>query len=145
MIERAARSDRDIADIAYIEQQCFSTPWSDAQIRSSEDSTIFFLAKVQNQTVGYGGMYTVLDEGYVTNIGVLPDFRHQGIGRKIVEALIDFSIQRELSFLSLEVRISNEAAISLYHSLGFEVVGVRKNFYSHPIEDAKIMTRYFNQ
>jgi len=88
-------------------------------------------------------MYTVLDEGYVTNIGVLPDFRRRGIGAKIVKELIDFSVEKALSFLSLEVRVSNLAAIELYKSFGFEEVGKRKNFYRLPNEDALIMTRYF--
>ena len=88
-------------------------------------------------------MYTVLDEGYVTNIGVLPEFRRRGIGAKIVNQLINFSKEKTLSFLSLEVRVSNMAAINLYKSLGFEEVGKRKNFYRLPNEDALIMTRYF--
>ena len=92
--------------------------------------------------MGYGGMYTVLDEGYVTNIGVLPEYRKNGIGTKIVNKLIDFSIVKQLSFISLEVRVSNVVAINLYKKLGFEEQGKRKNFYSNPVEDALIMTRF---
>ena len=143
MIEKSNRTESQIADIAEIERQCFATPWSDEQIRQSDDSTVFFLAKVEDKTVGYGGMYTVLDEGYVTNIGVLPDYRRKGIGAKIVNSLIDYSKENSLAFLSLEVRVSNIPAISLYKSFGFKEVGVRKNFYSNPKEDALIMTRYF--
>ncbi len=143
MIEKSNRTESQIAEIAEIERQCFATPWTDEQIRSSDDSTVFFLAKVENKAVGYGGMYTVLDEGYVTNIGVLPDYRRKGIGAKIVNSLIDYSKEKSLDFLSLEVRVSNSAAISLYKNFGFEEVGVRKNFYSNPKEDALIMTRYF--
>lgn len=143
MIERSNRTDRQIAEIAEIERQCFATPWTDEQIRNSDDSTVFFLARLADKTVGYGGMYTVLDEGYVTNIGVLPSYRRRGIGAKIVKSLIDYSIEKSLSFLSLEVRASNAAAISLYRSFGFSEVGFRKNFYTNPKEDALIMTRYF--
>lgn len=143
MMERSDRSDRQIAEIAEIERQCFATPWTDDQIRNSDDSTVFFLAKAEGKTVGYGGMYTVLDEGYVTNIGVLPAWRRKGIGAKIVKQLIDFSIEKHLAFLSLEVRVSNTAAITLYEKFGFERVGLRKNFYHAPKEDALIMTRYF--
>ena len=143
MMERSDRSDRQIAEIAEIERQCFATPWTDDQIRNSDDSTVFFLAKAEGKTVGYGGMYTVLDEGYVTNIGVLPAWRRKGIGAKIVKQLIDFSVEKHLAFLSLEVRVSNTAAITLYEKFGFERVGLRKNFYHAPKEDALIMTRYF--
>ena len=143
MIVKADNLENQAEEIANIERHCFATPWTAEQVKSSDDSTVFFLAKVEDKTVGYGGMYTVLDEGYVTNIGVLPDYRKQGIGRKIVNKLIDFSIEKGLAFISLEVRVSNIPAISLYRSLGFKEVGRRKNFYSHPTEDAFIMTRYF--
>lgn len=143
MIERATDLENDAVYIAEIERYCFSTPWTEQQIKSSDDSTVFFLAKADDKTVGYGGMYTVLDEGYITNIGVMPDYRRKGIGAKIVNELINYSIKNSLSFLSLEVRVSNIAAIKLYDSFGFKEVGKRKNFYNKPKEDALIMTRYF--
>ena len=142
MIEKAERTDKQISESAEIERRCFSTPWTEKQIKSSDNSTVFFLAKVDDKTVGYGGMYTVLDEGYVTNIGVLPEYRKNGIGTKIVNKLIDFSIEKSLSFISLEVRVSNTVAINLYKKMGFEEKGARKNFYSNPTEDALIMTRF---
>lgn len=143
MIERATDLENDAVYIAEIERYCFSTPWTEQQIKSSDDSTVFFLAKADGKTVGYGGMYTVLDEGYITNIGVMPDYRRKGIGAKLVKELINYSIKNSLSFLSLEVRVSNIAAIKLYDSFGFKEVGKRKNFYNKPKEDALIMTRYF--
>lgn len=130
-------------EIASIEKHCFSTPWSDEQIRQSGDSTVFFLARCGEKCVGYGGMYTVMDEGYITNIGVLPEFRRKGIGKGLVEKLLEYSAEKGLSFLSLEVRVSNAPAISLYKSFGFEDMGQRKDFYSNPRENAVIMTRYF--
>ncbi|MBQ4153979.1 MAG: ribosomal protein S18-alanine N-acetyltransferase [Clostridia bacterium] len=129
-------------DIAVIEKHCFKTPWTDEQIRSS-DNTVFFLAKEENKPIGYAGMYTVLDEGYVTNIGVMPLHRRKGVGKKLLEALIEFSNDSNLAFLSLEVRPSNLPAIKLYESFGFVSEGLRKNFYSNPREDGLIMTRYF--
>ena len=143
MIEKSTKLNKDAEFIAQIERSCFSTPWTEEQIKASEDTTVFFLAKDGEKVVGYGGMYTVLDEGYVTNIGVLPEYRRKGIGSKIVKELINFSIEKSLSFITLEVRVSNVAAIELYKSLEFSEVGRRKNFYSNPQEDAFIMTRYF--
>ena len=143
MVERVLNTEKAAEEIAFIEKHCFSTPWSAEQIKSSGDSTVFFVAKEGGQTVGYAGMYTVLDEGYVTNIGVLPNHRKKGIGKALTESLIEYSISQKLSFLSLEVRVSNSAAIGLYTTLDFKEVGKRKNFYSNPKEDALIMTRYF--
>ena len=143
MIERVINTQKAADEIAFIEKHCFSTPWSADQIKSSDESTVFFIAKENNQTVGYAGMYTVLDEGYVTNVGVLPNYRKKGIGRALVQELINYSKNKDLAFLSLEVRVSNNAAIGLYSSLEFTEVGKRKNFYSNPKEDALIMTRYF--
>lgn len=143
MIEKSTNIRKDAQFIAEIERTCFSTPWTVEQIISSEDTTAFFLAKDGEKVIGYGGMYTVLDEGYVTNIGVLPEYRRKGIGSKIVKELINFSIEKSLSFITLEVRVSNVAAIELYKTLEFNEVGRRKNFYRNPTEDAFIMTRYF--
>ena len=144
MIEKSTNIRKDAQFIAEIERSCFSTPWTVEQIISSEDTTAFFLAKDGEKVIGYGGMYTVLDEGYVTNIGVLPEYRRKGIGSKIVKELINFSIEKSLSFITLEVRVSNVAAIELYKTFEFNEVGRRKNFYRNPTEDAFIMTRYFN-
>ena len=129
-------------DIAVIEKHCFKTPWTDEQIRSS-DNTVFFLAKEDEKPIGYAGMFTVLDEGYVTNIGVMPKYRRKGIGKRLLEELTQFCVENKLAFLSLEVRPSNTPAINLYKSFGFVSEGIRKNFYSNPKEDGLIMTRYF--
>lgn len=129
-------------EIANIEKNCFSTPWSEEQIRASSDSTVFFIAKYDDRYVGYGGMYSVLDEGYVTNIGVLPEYRKKGIGKMILEKLLECAKAKKLTFLSLEVRPSNVPAISLYEKYGFEMVGRRPNFYQNPKEDALLLTRY---
>lgn len=143
MIFKVDDISKDAKNIAVIEEHCFSTPWSEEQIKKSDSNTTFFIVKIDDKAVGYGGMYTVVDEGYITNIGVLPEYRRKGIGKKIVSKLIDFSIENSLLFLSLEVRKSNIAAIKLYESFEFKPVGERKNFYRFPNEDAIIMTRYF--
>ena len=80
----------------------------------------------------------VLDEGYIANVAVSPVFRRQGIGRQLVRTLLERS--KDLAFVTLEVRASNAAAIALYTECGFQSVGVRKKFYSHPTEDALLMT-----
>lgn len=134
----------DVKDIANIENNSFSTPWSEKAIRESMDAgTIFYVACLNNKIVGYMGLSKIVGEGYVTNIAVLPEYRRLGIGEKILGYVID-NTKAELEFISLEVRVSNIAAISLYEKFGFERVGLRKRFYTNPQEDAIIMTKYFN-
>ncbi len=136
-------SSDDISDIASIETQCFSTPWSKNAIRESMNAnTLFYVSRVGDSLAGYMGISKVAGEGYVTNIAVLPEFRRRGIGNKLLQYVID-DCNAELEFISLEVRVSNNAAISLYKKLGFEQVGLRKRFYTHPDEDALIMTKTF--
>lgn len=89
----------------------------------------------------YGGMTVALGEGDLTNVAVRPDLRRRGLGRAIVKALLDEADNRGIHDVYLEVRVSNEAAINLYRSFGFSIVGTRKNFYRFPIEDAYTMHR----
>lgn len=136
---------RHIGDVVCLERECFSSPWSEEAILSSMESgnTAFFIAELDGRTAGYCGVQYVLDEGYITNIAVFPQFRGQGIGRALVGTLVSFARENGLSLLSLEVRPTNSAAISLYRSERFETVGFRRNFYVKPAEDGLIMTRYF--
>ena len=139
MIREFVKGD-EIA-IAGLEQECFADPWSkDAVLESAESGVLFLLFEEKGEILGYAGMQIVLDEGYVTNVAVNRNHRKKGIGNALVKGLISAARERELSFVSLELRPSNTAAISLYSKLGFAEVGRRKNFYSHPTEDGLIMT-----
>ena len=84
----------------------------------------------------------LLDEGYITNVAVSPDCRRQGVGRALIAALTAAARTQRLAFVTLEVRASNAPAIALYEGAGFVRVGVRKNFYAAPTEDAVLMTLY---
>lgn len=133
--------DGDQRKIAEIEKECFSSPWSEQAVLDSANSDcVFVLYEIDNTIVGYAGLQIVLDEGYITNIAVKKEHRRKGIARMLVNELIK-KLENELSFISLEVRISNLAAINLYSSLGFKKEGIRKNFYEAPKEDALIMTK----
>lgn len=135
---------QDIPAMVSIENECFSEPWSEKGFQSAFNDGIsyFISAKANKILVGYAGMYNVLDEGYVYNLAVSKDFRGNKIGKKLVKNLICYSKNKNLSFLSLEVRKSNHIAIGLYEKSGFEVVGTRKNFYNFPKEDGIIMTNF---
>ena len=105
----------------------------------------YLAAYIEGQFVGHGGFTAVLDEGYITNIAIHPNHRRKGIAFSLTEALKSEAEKLKLSFLTLEVRESNLAAIKLYEKAGFETVGKRKSFYSDPKEDAILMTYYFKE
>lgn len=133
-------------NIYNIEKECFSTPWSEKSILSSinNDNTYFVIAKEKNQNIiGYAGLYFSQKESYIYNIAVKKDFQKLGVGTKLVNSLIDFCIKNSMEFLSLEVRKSNTSAIKLYQKMNFKILGLRKNFYNSPLEDAIIMTVCF--
>ena len=103
----------------------------------------YFAAFIGADFVGHAGFTAVADEGYITNVAVLPQFRRNGAATELTRALIAKAKELKLSFLTLEVRESNSAAIALYEKHGFLRVGLRKGFYSSPAEDALIMTLNF--
>ncbi len=142
MIREFAQGDEK--SIAALEIECFSSPWSEAAILESlGNSTAFLVFEESGKVLGYAGLQIVLDEGYVTNIAVTKPARGRGIGKSLVQSLISLAHEKELAFISLEVRQSNTPAISLYKKCGFKDFGKRKNFYQNPTEDAVIMTKEF--
>lgn len=142
-IEKLKREHIDGA--VQVEKSCFSKPWSSAAFESEIDNrqAFFYVAYADDIIAGYMGFHAVLDEGYVANIAVLPEYRRQGIASRLLENALNVGKSISLSFLSLEVRVSNSAAIALYERFGFKIVGERKSFYSSPRENAYIMTLYF--
>ncbi len=132
--------------VAALERLCFAEPWSETSLellcRERGVGVVIPSDAPDGVALAYGGMTVVLDEGSITNIAVRPDARRQGLGRAVVEALIEHARTLGVADIYLEVRISNEAAISLYRSLGFTVVGTRKAFYTLPVEDALVMHRH---
>ena len=134
-----------IAEINELEKLCFSLPWSrQALISQLPDDMHMFIAAIgdDGKVLGYVGMMYVLDEGYITNVAVSPEHRRLGIADALINALIDRANEKDLSFVTLEVRKSNVPAIELYIKNGFSEVGLRKNYYTKPTEDAILMTRF---
>ena len=133
-----------IKEIAKLEKECFSTPWSENAIAESVSAgTKFFVAEKGGKVAGYVGISTVLDEGYITNVAVASDYRRSSVATLLLSRIFTLARKFDLSFVSLEVRNSNIPAISLYEKNGFKQEGKRKNFYEAPLEDALIMTRRF--
>ena len=131
--------------LAAIERACFAEPWSADALREELGRGIFLTAEADGAAVGYVGCQTVLDEGYITNVAVSPGFRRQGAARALLAELETRARAQELSFVTLEVRASNDAAIALYTGAGYVPVGRRKNFYRAPVEDAVLMTLFLRE
>ena len=140
-------NEQHIDDLVFIENNCFSHPMSRQNLLESiSNKNYIFLGFIVNKKlVGYGSVFIVSGEAYINNIAVLKDFRKQGIAKTIVNQLIDFCKNKNCEFITLEVRESNSPAISLYKKLNFQEVANRKNYYSQPIENAIIMTKYFGE
>ena len=130
-------------EITRMETLCFSCPWSYESLKNelTNPVAVYFIAEFDGRPVGYAGMHYVLDEGYIANIAVHPDFRCRGIATALMERLDAFAHDKALAMLSLEVRVSNSGAIRIYEKSGYQRVGVRRGFYEKPREDAYIMTK----
>lgn len=136
-----------IPEVAELERLCFPDPWSErllAEQLDSENAAALVALGADGSLLGYASVSVVLDEGYIANIAVQPGCRRQGIARALLRAFRRFAEGNRLAFLTLEVRASNTAAISLYESEDYRQAGRRKHYYRHPTEDAIIMTLEFH-
>ena len=142
-MEFVLMTTQHVEAVAEIEKECFSDPWSLTSIRSELLNPLsLWIVAVENGVVaGYVGSQTVLDASDMMNLAVLPQFRGNGIGKSLVQNLIAQLKDCNCRSLTLEVRASNIPAISLYEGLGFTCVGVRRNYYRNPREDAHIMRK----
>ena len=135
---------RHIPAMEELEKQCFSQPWTADMLASQmpDERHVFLVAEGGGEVLGYVGMMHILDEGYISNVAVSPHARRQGIGDRLIDALLQRADKLELSFVTLEVRESNSPARSLYAKHGFQDVGLRKNYYDQPKENAILMTKF---
>ena len=133
---------RHLDEAEVLEKKCFSDPWSRRSLEFMV-STFSGIAceDAGGRLVGYGCWIVSSDEGEIANIATHPDFRRCGIGRAMLDAMIADMSDRGVSSVYLEVRASNKAAVALYMSDGFIPVGIRKKYYSAPVEDAVLMKR----
>ena len=133
-----------LSDVAELERLCFAQPWSeDALGLLLTDAALGLVVTQNGRAVAYVGMMSVLDEGQITNVAVHPDHRRRGLGAMLMTALDEAARERDLVEISLEVRVSNLGAITLYERSGYATVGRRPHFYSNPREDALVMMKSF--
>ena len=140
-------NEAHLKDLALLEKQCFSTPWSENSLRAEleKNNARFFVAITKNEVSGYIGANNVLGEVYIDNIAVFYNYRGFGIGETLLRHLISVAEEEDCTLITLEVRESNTPARKLYEKVGFENVGIRKNFYEQPKEDAVIYTKYLGE
>lgn len=131
----------DVPFISRLEEQTFSMPWSaDSFLRMIEkEDTDYFVAEEEGRLLGGCGLLLIAGEGNITNVVVAPEERRRGVATGLLACLMEAGEKAGLHAYTLEVRISNTAAIALYEKLGFVSEGIRPRFYEKPTEDALIM------
>lgn len=143
-MEIVPATEKDIPGICEIEAACFSMPWSERSIRdflADAERNFCVVALTESRVCGYVGLRYVLDEGDICNIGVLPEYRDQGVARSLLERLFEICKRRGVSTIHLEVRTGNTKAIGLYEKTGFRMNGRRRAYYADTGEDALLYVR----
>lgn len=131
----------DVETVSQIEAETFSMPWSaeDFLEMVSADYAYYYVAEIDGEIAGCCGIRNIAGEGEITNVVVAQKHRQKGIGRKMLEYMLERALEVGIGACTLEVRVSNYKAIALYESLGFVGEGIRPKFYEKPTEDALIM------
>ncbi len=147
MIEVVEMTAEHLDRILAIEESCFAIPWSKKSMegeldRVSRGLAYYYVGIVDGEVAGYGGMWHVVTEGHITNIAVDEKYRRMGVADAIVEKMLETADEKEMLGVTLEVRVSNSAAIELYKKHGFGMEGIRKEYYDDNREDAYIMWKY---
>ena len=136
-----------VSQVAELEKLCFSDPWSENSVSSELNNPLsLWLVAVDGERVaGYVGSQSVMGESDMMNIAVHPDYRRRGLAEMLVAELVTALKNAGNTCLTLEVRASNAPAIALYEKTGFSQIGLRKNYYRNPREDALILRKEFSE
>ena len=143
MITLCNMTAQHVAQVAALEKMCFADPWSENSVAAEleHDYSVWIVALEDETVVGYVGAQVSFEEADMMNVAVHPDHRRKGIAEAVIQELIARLKQRQCEGLSLEVRASNTPAITLYEKMEFIQVGLRKNYYRNPKEDALILRK----
>lgn len=134
----------DVERIVELEHQLFTSVWSRNDFLYEILDNHFshnFVLEDGNKIIGYVGVWIMYEQSQITTIGIDSDYQRKGYGELLMKEVIDFARQLECEVMSLEVRQSNQKAISLYKKLGFEKQAIRKNYYQDNHEDAFLMVK----
>jgi ribosomal-protein-alanine N-acetyltransferase len=134
----------DLPEVLAIENSSFFNPWRETTFRGeilnqSISFPLVIVHSLQRKVIGYIIFWKVFEDVQINNIAVHPEFRRLGIGRVVLEYVIDQVRRDGAKFITLEVRPSNTAALRLYKKLGFKPISIRKGYYSNPNEDAFVL------
>ena len=145
MIQVVTMAEEHISALAQLEKECFADTWSEKALAEelTNPNAVFRVALIDEEVAGYVGMLHVLDEGDICNVAVFDKFRRRGVATALIQHLVDYAVENQLSFITLEVRESNMGAQKFYETMGFETIGIRKNFYDNPKEHAILMNKTF--
>ena len=140
MVVNRKMTAEDVPFISRLEEETFSMPWSAdsfLEMISKEDAR-YYVAEEDGRLLGGCGVLMIAGEGNITNVAIAPEARNRGIGTALLRHLMAEGDREGLTAYTLEVRVSNAAAIHVYEKLGFVSAGVRPGFYEKPVEDALI-------
>lgn len=144
VIERLQGPD-DLDGVLSVDEECFSRPWTRAMYESEflnqTTSRLHVLRTSEFRVAGYIATWIVIDEVHVNNLAVRPGCQRRGLGSALLTHALHAAAQEGAHRATLEVRRSNDGARRLYERFRFRVAGIRKDYYSHPVEDALILWR----
>jgi [ribosomal protein S18]-alanine N-acetyltransferase len=133
----------DVPEVVRIEKESFSDPWPASlfydDVRSGDSYPL--VVQLDNEIVAFAILWVAVDEGHITNIAVSKKYQRKSVARTLLSYILRLAAGMKLAQIVLEVRASNEPAISLYESFGFEPLAIRKRYYQHPVEDALVMRK----
>lgn len=131
----------DAESIGALAKEVFTMPWSVKAFAElvQDKNSLFLVAEEDGRIIGGCGLTHILDEGDIHNVMVDPTCRNRGIATTMLEKLLETGSECGIREYTLEVRVSNVAAIRVYEKLGFRSEGIRPGFYEEPVEDAMIM------
>lgn len=132
----------DIDQVSALEEASFSMPWPRSafmEIVEKKDADYFVAETPDHEIAGGLVLFQIAGEGDITNVAVKKEFRNQGIATKLLKYALNEGRKMNLKEFTLEVRVSNKAAIRVYEKVGFKSEGIRPKFYEKPVEDGLIM------
>lgn len=135
-------TEDDIDQIVKIEQACFPNPWKRESFENElrlNKFALYIVIEDDKEVFGYCGVWVIIDEAHITNIALLPHYRGKKYGEALLRKVMELAKFNGAKTMTLEVRVSNHIAQSLYRKLGFQEGAIRKNYYEDNQEDAIVM------
>ena len=143
VVQRLATKE-DLDGVLALEEASFNNPttreWYEEELKRPDVCFIYVMRTPEQPVAGFCAFWLVIDQAHINNLAILPELRGRGLGTQLLEAVIAEAAHLGAVVLTLEVRESNTPAIRLYQKAGFKHEGVRKNYYTKPVEDAHILS-----